>query len=77
MIKNKDGYIEMNLDHTLRALESLNKAQKLLDERFEKKQIDFGAYQKQCQEFGKRREKLRKQLGEEKFNEICFDLNNM
>lgn len=68
---------KMDVTEGKRALESLNKAQKLLDERFEKKQIDFGAYQKQCQEFGKRREKLRKQLGEKIFDEISFDMNNM
>lgn len=68
---------KMDVTEGKRALESLNKAQKLLDERFEKKQIDFGAYQKQCQEFGKRREKLRKHLGEKIFDEISFDINNI
>ncbi len=58
-----------------RSLESLERAQKLLDERFEKQQIDFGAYQKQCQEFGKRREKLRKALGEELFQEVLAASN--
>lgn len=49
------------------ALESLEKAQKVLDERFEKGQVPVNVYQKQCEEFGKRREKLRKILGEEYF----------
>jgi len=49
------------------ALESLEKAQKVLDERFEKGQMPANVYQKQCLEFGKRREKLRKILGEEYF----------
>jgi len=54
------------------ALESLDRAQKLLDERFEKKQIDFTVYQKQCEEFGKRREKIKKALGEEIFEKLTF-----
>ncbi len=54
------------------ALESLEKAQKLLDERFEKKQIDFPIYQKQCEEFGKRREKIKKALGEDLFDKITL-----
>ena len=41
-------------------LEGLERAQKLLDERYEKKLITPEAYQKQCIEFGKRREKYRK-----------------
>lgn len=49
------------------ALESLEKAQKVLDERFEKGQVPVNVYQKQCEEFGKRRDKLRKILGEEYF----------
>lgn len=43
-------------------LEGLDKAQKILDERFEKKQITIEQYQKQCIEFGKRREKYEKML---------------
>ena len=49
------------------ALISLEKAQKVLDERFEKGQVPINIYQKQCKEFGVRREKLRKILGEEYF----------
>lgn len=49
------------------ALESLERAQKVLDERFEKGQVPVNVYQKQCEEFGKRRDKLRKILGEEYF----------
>lgn len=49
------------------ALISLEKAQKLLDDRFEKGQVPANIYHKQCEEFGKRREKLRKILGEEYF----------
>ena len=49
------------------ALESLERAQKDLDERFEKGQVPVTVYQKQCEEFGKRRDKLRKILGEEYF----------
>jgi len=58
-----------------RALDSLESAQKLLDERFEKKQIDFTAYQKQCEEFGKRREKIRRELGDKIFDEITLNRN--
>ncbi len=55
-----------------RAIDSLNQAQKLLDERFEKKQVDFNVYQKQCQEFGARRESLRKKLGEEVYHKLTL-----
>lgn len=63
-------FFKMNQNEAKRSLESLERAQKLLDERFEKKQIDFSVYQKQCAEFGRRREKLRKSLGEDIFQEI-------
>ena len=66
---------KMSEDEGRRALDSLECAQKLLDERFEKKQIDFNGYQKQCQEFGKRREKIRRELGDKLFEEITFNKN--
>lgn len=62
-------FFKPNKTKAKRTLESLEKAQAILDERFEKKQVSIEVYQKQCQEFGKRREKLRKILGEEIFNE--------
>ena len=43
-------------------LEGLEKAQQILDERFKKGQILPEAYQKQCLEFQKRREKYEKKL---------------
>lgn len=43
-------------------LEGLDQAQKLLDERYEKKQITIETYKKQALEFGKRREKYQKML---------------
>lgn len=62
-------FFKPNKQEAKRTLESLEKAQAILDERFEKKQIPIEAYHKQCQEFGKRREKLRKILGEEIYND--------
>lgn len=66
---------KMSEDEGRHALNSLERAQKLLDERFKKKQIDFSAYQKQCEEFGKRREKIRRELGDKIFEEITFNKN--
>lgn len=66
---------KMSEDEGRRALDSLERAQKLLDERFEKKQIDFNAYQKQCEEFGKRRDKIRRELGDKIFDEITLNRN--
>ena len=66
---------KMSEDEGRRAIDSLERAQKLLDERFEKKQIDFKSYQKQCEEFGKRREKIRRELGDKIFEEIMFNKN--
>ncbi len=60
-----------------RALESLERAQKLLDERLEKNQIEMKAYQEQCKEFGRRREKIRKQVGEEVYQELTFQESNL
>jgi len=62
-------FSKTNKKDAKQALESLERAQAILDERFQKQQISPEAYQKQCQEFGKRREKLRKALGEDIFNE--------
>jgi len=44
-------------------LEGIKKAQKLLDERYEKGQVSPEIYQKQSSEFAKRREKYLKKLG--------------
>lgn len=43
-------------------IEGLDRAQKLLDERFEKKQVSLEYYQKQSLEFRKKREKYEKKL---------------
>lgn len=43
-------------------LEGLERAQKILDERYQKNQILPEVYQKQCMEFQKRREKYEKKL---------------
>lgn len=43
-------------------LEGLERAQKILDERYQKGQVMDVVYQKQCLEFQKRREKYEKKL---------------
>ena len=43
-------------------LESLERAQKILDERYEKGQVLPEVYAKQCMEFQKRREQCEKRL---------------
>ena len=43
-------------------LEGLERAQKILDERYEKGQVSLEVYQKQCMEFQRRREKYEKQM---------------
>lgn len=43
-------------------IEGLDRAQKFLDERFEKKQVSIEYYQKQSMEFRKKREKYEKKL---------------
>lgn len=63
-------FFKPNKQELKRSLENLEKAQAILDERYEKKQMTIEAYQKQCIEFGKRREKLRKSLGEDIFDDI-------
>lgn len=47
-------------------LEGLDRAQKILDERYERKQVSSEVYIKQCLEFQKRREKYEKKLGKTK-----------
>jgi len=65
-------FFKPNKKEAKQALENLEKAQKLLDDRFKNGQMDSSVYYKQCQEFGKRREKLRTILGEEIFNSITI-----
>ena len=43
-------------------LEGLQKAQQILDDRFQRGQVPAEVYQKQCMEFQKRREKYEKKL---------------
>ena len=43
-------------------LEGLERAQKILDERYQKGQVMSEVYRKQCLEFQKRREKYEKKL---------------
>jgi len=43
-------------------LEGLERAQRILDERYQRKQIPDEIYRKQCIEFQKRREKYEKKL---------------
>lgn len=43
-------------------LEGLERAQKILDDRYQKGQVMDAVYQKQCLEFRKRREKYEKKL---------------
>lgn len=43
-------------------LEGLERAQKILDERYQKKQVSDIVYRNQCLEFQKRREKYEKKL---------------
>ena len=54
-------------------LEGLEKAQKLLDERYEKRMITPEMYNKQCAEFGKKREIYMKKINkmEDKENKWC------
>ena len=43
-------------------LEGLDRALELLNDRYQKKQISIEQYQKQCEKFGKLREKYQKEL---------------
>lgn len=49
-------------------LEGLNKAQKLLDERYDKKLVSPEVYRNQSLEFMKKREKYEKKLGYSKYD---------
>jgi uncharacterized membrane protein len=49
-------------------LEGLDRAQRMLDERFQAHQISNEAYMKQCQIFAERREKYEKKLGVSKYD---------
>lgn len=49
-------------------IEGIDRAQKLLDERFEKKQIPVEIYQKQSAEFARRREKYLKKMGKDRYD---------
>ncbi|MEG1495328.1 MAG: hypothetical protein RR047_00585 [Bacilli bacterium] len=49
-------------------LEGLNKAQKLLDDRYDKKLISPEVYRNQSLEFMKKREKYEKKLGYSKYD---------
>ena len=49
-------------------LEGLDRAQKILDERYSRHQVPEEFYRKQCLEFQKRREKYEKKLGNKKYD---------
>lgn len=49
-------------------LEGLERAQKMLDDRYNKHLIPAEIYQKQCIEFMKKREKYEKKLGKNKYD---------
>ncbi|MEG2283510.1 MAG: hypothetical protein RSB99_02655 [Bacilli bacterium] len=49
-------------------LEGLNKAQKLLDDRYDKKLVSPEVYRNQSLEFMKKREKYEKKLGYSKYD---------
>lgn len=49
-------------------LEGLDRAQKILDERYNCHQVPAEVYRKQCLEFQKRREKYEKKLGNKKYD---------
>lgn len=49
-------------------LESLDRAQRMLDERYAQHQMSQEAYMKQCQIFAERREKYEKKLGVSKYD---------
>lgn len=49
-------------------LEGLDRAQKILDERYARHQVPDEVYRKQCLEFQKRREKYQKKLGKRKYD---------
>jgi len=49
-------------------LQGIDRAQKLLDERLEKKLISHDLYIKQSTEFNKKREKYLKKLGKDRYD---------
>lgn len=49
-------------------LEGLERAQQILDERYQRHQVPEEVYRRQCMEFQKRREKYEKKLGKSKYN---------
>lgn len=49
-------------------LEALDRAQRMLDERYQAHQMTQEAYMKQCAIFGQRREKYEKKLGVSKYD---------
>ncbi len=49
-------------------LEGLDRAQKILDERYQRHQVPEEVYRKQCLEFQKRRLKYEKKLGKSKYD---------
>ena len=49
-------------------LEGLDRAQKILDERYQRQQVPEEVYRRQCLEFQKRREKYEKKLGKKKYD---------
>ncbi len=56
------GLFNFKRENPKTVLEGLDRAQKLLDERLEKKQVSLEFYQKQSLEFRKKREKYEKKL---------------
>lgn len=49
-------------------LEGLERAQKILDERYSRHQVPEEVYRRQCMEFQKKREKYEKKLGKSKYD---------
>ncbi len=49
-------------------LEGLERAQKILDERYQRHQVPEEVYRNQCLEFQKRREKYEKKLGKNRYD---------
>ena len=49
-------------------LEGLDRAQQILDVRYQRHQVPEEVYRKQCLEFQKRREKYEKKLGKKKYD---------
>lgn len=56
------GLFNFKRENPKTVLEGLDRSQKLLDERLEKKQVSLEYYQKQSLEFRKKREKYEKKL---------------